>query len=118
MKSIARYRLSALALAAVTLFASQSMCAERMFHWRDFEISQEPSAPPADQNADQSNEETFTGVITKSGDQFVLSDPLSKTSYQLDDQRKAQELVNRNVRVTGVLDPSTGTIRVSAIDPI
>ena len=59
-----------------------------------------------------------TSVIEKSGDQLVLIDPLTKTSYQLDDQRKAQELVNKNVRVTGILDPSTGTIRVSGIAPI
>ena len=70
-----------------------------------------------DQNADQSTaQQTFTAVIAKSGDKIVLTDPLTKTSYQLDDQRKAQELVNKNVKVTGVLDPLTGTIRVSAID--
>lgn len=73
------------------------------------------SQQPANQDADQ---KTFTGVIVKSGDKLVLTDPLTKTSYQLDDQRKAQELVNKNVKVTGVLDPTTGTIRVSAIEPI
>jgi hypothetical protein len=61
--------------------------------------------------------QTFTGIIVKSGDKFVLSDPLTKTSYQLDDQRKAQNLVNKNVRVIEVLDPSTETIRVSAVQP-
>lgn len=59
----------------------------------------------------------FTGVIVKSGYQVVLMDTISKTSYQLDDQQKAREFVNKTVRVTGVLDPSTGTIRVGAIEP-
>jgi photosystem II stability/assembly factor-like uncharacterized protein len=68
------------------------------------------------QQGDQSPK-TFTGVIVKSGSKLVLNDTLSKTSYQLDDQVKAQDFLNQNVRVTGVLDPSTGTIRVSAVDP-
>ena len=55
---------------------------------------------------------------TLSGDKLILTDPASKTSYQLDDQQKAQAFVNKNVKVTGVLDASTGTIRVSAIDPV
>jgi len=53
----------------------------------------------------------------KSGDKLVLSEPTDQTTYQLDDQQKAQAFVNKNVRVTGMLDASTGTIRVTAIDP-
>jgi len=67
---------------------------------------------------EDSTQKTFTGVIVKSGDQLVLTDTISKTRYQLDDQLKAQDFVNKNVRVTGVLDPSTGTIHVSAIEPV
>jgi len=81
--------------------------------------SQEQGGPPADQTAnDPAEQKTFTGLIARSGDKLVLTDPLTKTSYQLDDQRKARELVNKNVKVTGVLDPSTGTIRVSTIEPL
>jgi hypothetical protein len=85
---------------------------------RSSQTTQPSGTQASERDADQATERTFTGVIAKSGDQLVLTDPLTKTSYQLDDQRKAHELVNKNVRVTGVLDPSTGTIRVSAIDPI
>jgi hypothetical protein len=70
--------------------------------------------PPDDPEVTQ---RAFTGVIVKSGDKVVLMDTISKTSYQLDDQEKAREFLNKTVKVTGVLDPSTGTIRVSAIDP-
>ncbi|HTR24217.1 MAG TPA: DUF5818 domain-containing protein [Terriglobales bacterium] len=77
------------------------------------------NAPTANQGTDIGTaQKTFTGVITKSGDKAVLTDPLTRTSYQLDDQRKAQGMVNKNVKVTGVLDPSTGTIRVTAIDSL
>ena len=71
--------------------------------------------PPDDPDM---HEKTFTGVVVKSGDKVVLLDTLSKTSYQLDDQQKAKSFLNKSVRVTGVLNPATGTIHVSAIDPV
>jgi hypothetical protein len=105
-----------LALMSATLFPGQLTRAEnRLRSSEASSTSQQAANQDADQSADQN---TFTGVIVKSGDKLVLTDPFTKTSYQLDDQRKAQELVNKNVKVTGVLDPSTGTIRVSAIEPI
>jgi len=107
--------LPALALTASLFFASSAMCAQSASD--SAPAAQQPGAAP-DQNADQNTQQTFTGVIAKHDDKLVLSDPLTRTRYQLDDQRRAQELVNKNVKVTGVLDPSTGTIRVSAIDPI
>jgi len=100
---------SALQLTAPATYAQQAI--------RDRQIVRQ-QAPPSNQGGNvPAAQKTFTGVIAKSGDKLVLTDPLTKTSYQLDDQRKAQEMVNRNVKVTGVLDPSTGTIRVSAIEP-
>ena len=75
---------------------------------------QQPGMQPDDQDTTQ---KTFTGVIVKSSDKLVLTDTISKTSYQLDDQLKAQDFVNKNVKVTGGLDPSTGTIHVRVINP-
>lgn len=60
---------------------------------------------------------TFAGKIVKHGSALILSDQDGKTTYQLDDQQKAREFVNKDVKITGVLDASTGMIRVSAIDP-
>jgi hypothetical protein len=77
---------------------------------------QQPDAPANDQNA-APKEATFTGTIVKAGDKLVLSDTNSKVTYQLDDQQKAEGFLNKNVKVTGVLDSSTGMIRVSAIGP-
>lgn len=79
---------------------------------------QNQNAAPDQASDVPTGQKTFTGVIARAGDKYVLTDPLSKTSYQLDDQRKAQEMANKNVRVTGILDPSTGTIRVTAIGPL
>jgi hypothetical protein len=61
---------------------------------------------------------TFAGKIVKAGNVLVLSDAEGKTTYRLDDQQKAKEFVNKDVKVTGVLDDSTGMIRVTAIEPV
>jgi uncharacterized protein YdeI (BOF family) len=79
--------------------------------------AQEQPAPQPGDRSPMSETKTFTGKIVKAGDKFVLSDAQGKMTYQLDDQQKAQEFVNQTVKVTGVLDPSTGMIRVSAIGP-
>jgi len=78
--------------------------------------AQQPGQPSGEQNS-ASEQKTFMGKILKTGDKLVLSDSENKTTYQLDDQQKAEEYINKNVKVTGVLDAATGTIRVSAIEP-
>jgi hypothetical protein len=59
---------------------------------------------------------TFTGRISKSGEKFVLEDASAKASYQLDDQKKAQQYQGKNVRVTGTLDADNNLIHVQAIE--
>jgi hypothetical protein len=46
----------------------------------------------------------------------VLADLESQKAYQLDDQGKAQDFVNKNVKVAGVLDEPTGVIRIAWIE--
>lgn len=108
-------------LAGLALVATMSFGSVRMRGQSAPDKSQamQPSreqSPMADRSSEAPAQKIFTGVIARSGDKLVLTDPLTKTSYQLDDQRRANELVNKNVKVTGVLDPSTGTIHVTAID--
>jgi uncharacterized protein DUF5818 len=80
--------------------------------------AQQQQMPPENQNASSAaSEQTFSGKIVKMGSKLVLTDASNKTTYQLDDQAKAQDFVNKNVKVTGVLDAGTGTIKVSAIGP-
>jgi hypothetical protein len=59
---------------------------------------------------------TFTGTIAKQGDQFVLTDDSSKSSYSLDDQQTAEKFVGKKVRVKGILDAVNNTIRIQAIE--
>jgi hypothetical protein len=107
--------LPVMALTVALCFASQPMFAQGTPDpSRDPSTQQQPMQPD-DQNA--ASAKTFTGKIMKSGDKLVLTDVNNKTTYQLDDQQKAQAFLNKSVKVTGVLDASTGTIRVSAIEP-
>ena len=64
-----------------------------------------------------SDTKIFTGKIVKDGDKLVLTDADGKMTYQLDDQQKAKAFLNKSVKVTSILDASTGQIRVSAIEP-
>jgi hypothetical protein len=59
----------------------------------------------------------FKGKIVRSGDKLVLTDSTTKKTYQLDDQEKAQQFLDKRVRVKGVLDAVTGTIRITSIEP-
>ena len=51
------------------------------------------------------------------GGKFVLYDPASKTTYQLDDQKKPEQFAGEKVKVTGKYDGSTKTIHVADIQP-
>jgi uncharacterized protein YxjI len=81
-------------------------------------VSQDQSAPHQASPNDPNESQTFTGKIIKSGDKLVLTDATGKIVYQLDDQIKAKEFLDKNVKVTGVLDASTKMIHVSAIEPV
>ena len=77
-----------------------------------------PALYPQDTQQDQQQPEvkTFTGRISKNGEKFILEDPAMNTSYQLDDQKKAQQHEGKNVKVTGTLDAQNNVIHVHAID--
>jgi hypothetical protein len=87
------------------------------------QTSKPSNVAPQDQMQQPDNQKpapetkTFAGKIVKTGNVLVLSDQTGKKNYQLDDQQKAQGFVNQDVKVTGVLDPVTGMIRVTSIDP-
>jgi Protein of unknown function (DUF5818) len=103
-----------MALSVALCFTSQSMFAQGDSS-RNPATQQERMQPD---NQDAAAVKTFSGKIVKSGNKLVLTDTYNKTIYQLDDQQKAQDFLNKNVKVNGVLDPATGTIRVTAIDPV
>jgi hypothetical protein len=60
----------------------------------------------------------FTGRLVRMNSQFVLDDPTTKVTYQLNDQGKARQYLGRQVKVTGKLQMDSNTIQVERIDPL
>jgi uncharacterized protein DUF5818 len=112
------HKLPAVAVMVGLCLVCQSAIAQSSANQQNNPAAQQAPAPHPDDSNSAAEMKTFTGKIVKSGDKFVLADAENKTSYQLDDQQKAQEFLNRDVKVVGVLDAATGTIRVSAIEPV
>jgi hypothetical protein len=56
-----------------------------------------------------------TLACVKNGSKFVLYDGATKTTYQLDDQKKPEAFAGDKVKVTGTLDAKTKTIHVTDI---
>jgi hypothetical protein len=88
--------------------------------------TQTPSATSPDSSMPQSQTDAanaqqsaraFEGKITKSGDQFVLQETATQTSYKLDDQDKAKQFKGKNVKVMATVDASTNTLHVVDISP-
>ena len=95
----------------------QPAIAQNTTPYNDVAATQQQPALQPDSPGSASEAKTFTGKIMKDGDKLVLTDADGKMTYQLDDQQKAKAFLNKSVKVTGILDASTGQIRVSAIEP-
>src|SRR5438552_18269396 len=67
--------------------------------------AQQPGQPGAQAGQPQ-GVQTFTGMIVKSGDKYVLQDSATGTTYDIDHQDEVSKHVRRKVQVTGTLDPN------------
>ena len=74
------------------------------------------SSPPADPSHEQTPTQSFTGKILEDGGKYVLR--VGSKSFQLLVQGGLQRYEDQTVRVVGVLDSSSDTIRVATIDLI
>jgi hypothetical protein len=82
-----------------------------------------PAQPTGDpipkfQSRAQREAETFMGTILKDGENYVLSDPATKSRYRLDDAKKARPYEGKTVKVTGTLDKASNVIHVETIQDI
>jgi hypothetical protein len=66
----------------------------------------------------QPEAETFMGTILKDGENYVLSDSATKSTYTLDDAKKAGPFEGKNVKVTGTLEKASNVIHVQTIQDI
>src|SRR5205823_3548445 len=72
------------------------------------------NASPGQDTASNPLAQTFTGLVDKEGDGYVLK-VQGATAYQLDDQDKAKGFVGQQVRVTGTLARDSNLIHVQKI---
>ena len=78
---------------------------------------QQSSAPSSDDDQTQ-QALAFTGRVTSERGRLVLNDPVTKMSYQLDDQTKAKPYVGKQVKVIGKLEMKSNTIHIDSIEPV
>ena len=78
----------------------------------------EPQMPAAGTDAQTQDAKSFSGRIMKENGKIVLKDPVTKTSYQIDDVSKVRPFMGKQVKVTGKLDMNSNTIRVESVEPI
>jgi hypothetical protein len=58
-----------------------------------------------------------TVACVKGGSKYVLYNPTTKTTYELDDQQKPEQFAGQKVKVVGAINVSTKTIHVQQIEP-
>ena len=63
----------------------------------------------------ESAHQTFSGIIVKTGTEYVLK-TTDNVTYQLDDQDRAKRFQGKQVKVTGSLNANTKVIRVQNIE--
>ena len=79
--------------------------------------NQQNEAPmPASGDVQTKDAKAFTGRIMKENGKVVLKDPVTKTSYQIDDLSKVKAYMGKEVKVTGRLDMTTNKIQVETIE--
>ena len=79
---------------------------------------QHDAQAPTSGNAQTQDALAFNGRVVKEKGQIVLNDPVTKMSYQFDDQSKAKPYIGKQVKVTGKLDLSNNTIHIDSIEPL
>lgn len=82
-----------------------------------------PSQPGEQQTTTSASEsqaptaQTFTGIIDKESDSYVLK-VSDSTSYKLDNAQQVQPYEGQRVQVTGILDRAINLIHVDKVEPI
>jgi Protein of unknown function (DUF5818) len=72
--------------------------------------------PAAGNDAQTQDAQAFTGKIVKQSGKVVLMDPVTKTTYQIDDAAKVKAYMGKQVKVTGKLDLNSNLIHVTGIE--
>ena len=78
----------------------------------------EPQMPAAGDDTKNQDAQAFTGKIVKQSGRIVLMDPVTKTTYRVDDASKVKVYMGKEVKVTGTLYMNSNTIHVTSIEAV
>jgi hypothetical protein len=118
MKGLAIAVVVSVAMLAASSFAAQkqqtitgevmdSSCAKMGSH----EMMEKQHNMPASAASDKA----CTTACVKAGAKLVLYDSATKTSYEIDDQKKAKQFAGEKVKVTGTVDTANSSIHIAKI---
>src|ERR1700681_4734319 len=82
---------------------------------------QVPAPSPDNAQTDEAQTQqalAFTGRITKEHGHLVLRDPVTKMSYQLDNESKAKPYLGKQAKIVGKLEMKSNTIHIDSIEPL
>jgi hypothetical protein len=75
------------------------------------------TSPSVPSGGNQTQDElAFTGRIEQDKGTLILKDPITKLSYQLDDQARARKFIGKQVKIKGKLEMRSNTIEVVSIE--
>jgi hypothetical protein len=63
-------------------------------------------APSQDSAGQASGVQSFSGIVVKQGDKYMLQDESSGQTYDIDHQDEVQKYAGKRVKVHGTLDPT------------
>lgn len=117
--------------ASVTAGAQETPAQEQLFSsdliaWSGMQQPQVPeqnsaqspaqgSQPSAENHAPAAS--TFTGIVSKEGNDFVLK-VSETTTYKLDSRQQIEQYDGQRVRVTGTVESGVNLIHVDRIEPV
>lgn len=106
-----------IAIGAGCLLASLSLFAQGPQTYKGEIIDSQCAALGGHQIMEQKGESSkdCTNRCVNMGGHYTLFDPATKTSYQLDDQKKSASFAGAKVAITGTVAPGTKVLHVTSI---
>ena len=80
--------------------------------------SDQPGKPSPDSQAQpETSTRSIVGIIVRQGEKYVLKAG-DNTTYQLDDQDRAKQYQDKQVKVVGRLDPASNSLHIDSIEVV
>jgi len=115
MKELRMNKRLAISLAMAAVFIGGTYAAPQKDATYKGDIMDSACAKGGAHNPSMGDAKACTEACVKNGSKYVLYDAATKTTYQLDDQKKPAAFAGAAVEVSGTLDKGINTIHVASI---